>query len=131
MFWRALVTALPRTDWRSLFPFFPFCFFFTAYLFYQLLFLRLFFLHPFFNPSKRAGKPGRTRTDPDYSLLLPYRISYVEVFDHQLAGLRTKFIRPSLTMRWGYFIMYKNRLRASSLGLGVPRRTEDTAPIDN
>ena len=33
--------------------------------------------------------------DPDHSLLLSYRISDVEVFDYQLVGLRTKFIRPS------------------------------------
>ena len=33
--------------------------------------------------------------DPDHSLLLPYRISDVEVFDYQLAGLRTEFIPPS------------------------------------
>ena len=34
--------------------------------------------------------------DPDHSLLLPYRISDVAVFDYQLAGLRTEFIWPSL-----------------------------------
>ena len=33
--------------------------------------------------------------DPDHSLLLPYRISVVEVFDYQLAGFRSEFIRPS------------------------------------
>ena len=34
--------------------------------------------------------------DPDHSLLLPYQISDVEVFDYQLAGLKTEIIRPSL-----------------------------------
>ena len=36
--------------------------------------------------------------DPDHSLLFPYRISDVEVFDDQLAGLRTEFIRPSFIL---------------------------------
>ena len=35
--------------------------------------------------------------DPDQSLLLPYPITNVEVFDCQLAGLRTEFIRPSFS----------------------------------
>ena len=35
----------------------------------------------------------QTRMDPDHSLLLSFRISHVEVFDYQLAGLRTEFIR--------------------------------------
>ena len=33
--------------------------------------------------------------DPDHSLLLPYQISDVDVFDYQLTGLRTEIIQPS------------------------------------
>ena len=40
--------------------------------------------------------------DPDHSLLLPYRISDVEVFDYQLASLGIEFIRPSLDIPTGH-----------------------------
>ena len=84
----------------------PFSFFSFLHLFYCISFLSAssfasFFLHPFFNPSKEVGKPGRTQMDPDHSLLLPYRISDVEVFDYQLAALRTEFIRLSSKMVLG------------------------------
>ena len=91
---------------------FSFCVFYTVYLFYWILvftaslILSASSFASFFNPTKEAGKPGRTRMDPDHSLLLPYRISDVEVFDYQLAGLRTEFIWPSF---WKY-IAQKNLL---------------------
>ena len=37
----------------------------------------------------------KMQTNPDHSHLFPYRISDVEVFDYQLAGFRSEFIRPS------------------------------------
>ena len=44
--------------------------------------------------------------DPDHSLLLPYRMSDVEVFDYQLEGLRTEFIRSSsLNCRFAFFVI--------------------------
>ena len=89
-------------DWltgEAFFLFFPFCVFFTASLFYRLLVftvslfykllvLHLFVLHPFFNLSNEAGKTGWIRT-------IPFCCD-VGVFDYQLAGLRTEFIRASL-----------------------------------
>ena len=57
-------------------------------------------------------------TDPDHSLLLSYQISDVEVFDYQLADLRTEFIRPSFSYFFDSicedFFLVHNFLRETS-----------------
>ena len=72
---------------------------FTASLFYQRLVLRLFSSSFFLTCQKMQA-------NPDHSFLLPYRISDVEVFEYQVAGFRSEFIRPSYYGNLGF--LYKS-----------------------